>query len=168
MSDKLPIGCTECEKFKSVHLTQIVGDDVKTLHLCNDCPLAKDAANIETVDIVYSVKPSLKSGDSEIKSIGRGLSCPKCGFTQESFKEFGRLGCPCCYDVFASSLDAVLRKAHRGVKHKGKSPANFEPPVDVEEINALKEVLKKHVDREEYEKAAELRDRIWELESRIS
>jgi len=60
-----------------------------------------------------------------------------------------------------------LKKAHRGTSHKGKRPAKFEPAFSLEEITALKNELKERVAREEYEKAAELRDRILELEARI-
>ena len=94
------------------------------------------------------------------------MSCPKCGFNQESFKEFGRLGCPTCYDVFASDLEAVFRKAHRGVEHRGKRPVKHAKSVSQEEIEALKRELEERVASEDYEQAAVLRDRICELEGR--
>ncbi len=168
MSDKLPIGCAECAKAKTVHLTQIVGGDINKLHLCSDCPLTKEVTSIGAVNIVCEADPAIELSSNSIKSIEKGPSCPECGFTQDAFKESGRLGCPSCYDVFSSTLESVLKKAHRGVSHKGKRPTKFEEPVSEAEIAALKTELEEHVAREEYEKAAELRDKIWELEARVS
>ncbi len=130
MSDKLPKGCAQCANAKTVHLTQIIGGDVKKLHLCENCPAAQEANGVGAVNIVCDTKPALKLDGSGIKSLGSGLSCPKCGFNQETFKEFGRLGCPSCYEVFANGLESILRKAHRGTSHQGKIPSNFEPSVD--------------------------------------
>jgi len=167
MSDKLPIGCAGCAKAKTVHLTQIVGEDVNKLDLCHDCPLTKKVASVEAVNIVCDINPKVEPASSGLKSTEKGIECPQCGFTQDTFKETGRLGCPGCYDVFSSTIDTVLKKAHRGTSHKGKRPAKFEPAFSLEEITALKNELKERVAREEYEKAAELRDRILELEARI-
>jgi len=168
MSEKLPEGCATCANEKTVHLTQIVGGSVNKLDLCEACPWAKKVATVEAVNIVCEAKPELELSGGGLKSIDRGLVCPECGFTQESFKESGRLGCPSCYEVFSSSLETVFRKAHRGLTHKGKVPAGFEIVASPEEIALLKQELQEHVDREEYEKAAELRDRILELETRLA
>ncbi len=167
MSDKLPIGCAGCAKGKTVHLTQIVGDDVKKLDLCGDCPMAKEVTSVEAINIICEINPSIELGDSGIRSMEKGVACPNCGFTQDSFRESGRLGCPSCYDVFSTTIDAVLEKVHRGLSHKGKRPVKCAPAMSLEEIAALKSELEEHVAREEYEKAAELRDRIFELEARI-
>ncbi len=168
MPDNLPDGCATCVKAKTVHLTQIVGGDVNELHLCGECPWAEKVSAVETVNIVCEAKPSIELEAPGLTSTDRGRSCPECGYTQDTFKQSGRLGCPSCYEIFAAALEAVFHKAHRGVKHKGKVPSKFEAPVSLEEIQTLKQELEEHVAREEYEKAAELRDRIFDLESRIS
>lgn len=130
--------------------------------------MTKEVTSVGAVNIVCEANPSIELSTNGIKSMEKGPSCRECGFTQDAFKESGRLGCPSCYDVFSSTLETVLRKAHRGVRHKGKRPLKSEAHVSLEEIEALKTELEEHVAKEEYEKAAELRDRIWELEARVS
>lgn len=168
MPDKLPKDCSHCENSKTIHLTQIVGGQVKKLDICSSCKLASEASNPNSIDIVCEMAaPTIPSGGSIKAGKKNALGCPSCGFTEDAFKEFGRLGCPHCYEVFAGSLEPVLRKAHRGLEHQGKMPEGQEVPVDPAEIESLKESLKEYVAKEEYEKAAELRDRIWELESKL-
>ena len=160
MSEKRPSECSHCAKPSTVHLTQIVGGEVKKLDLCADCPMAKAVEDAGSMDIVE------KSNVPLLRPIGKGQACPKCGFTQESFKELGRLGCPSCYDAFATGLEPVFQKLHKGTTHKGKSPNKTIEPALREEIEALKRELQERVDSEDYEQAAILRDRIWELEGR--
>ncbi len=167
MSEKRSSKCGNCPSPATVHLTQIVGGEVKKMHLCEQCAQAKDVSETGAFNIVGKVKPSVKK-TGQPRSFTASLACPKCGFTQESFKEAGRLGCPTCYEVFELELEPVLRKLHRGTKHKGKAPIGFAAPVVQEEIEALKRELQEHVEREDYEKAAVVRDRICELEGQIS
>ncbi|HCR30894.1 MAG TPA: hypothetical protein DIV79_12850 [Opitutae bacterium] len=167
MSNKLPKDCSDCPNSKTVHLTQIVGGAVEKLAVCSACKVASEADSPETIDIVCEMTvPTVPVGGGA-KAKKSGLACPSCGFTEDAFKEFGRLGCPSCYEVFSGDLVPVLRKAHRGLQHQGKTPEGKGQPVDPVEIEALKVSLKEHVAKEEYEKAAELRDRIWELESKL-
>ena len=167
MSEKLPKECSDCPNSKTVHLTQIVGGTVEKLAVCGACKLASQAGSPEKIDIVCEMPAPIVPSGASVKAKKSGLVCPSCGFTEDAFKEFGRLGCPSCYGVFASDLEPVLRKAHRGLQHQGKYPEGKGQPVDPAEIEALKVSLKEHVANEEYEKAAELRDRIWELESKL-
>ncbi|OUW15397.1 MAG: hypothetical protein CBD18_08940 [Opitutales bacterium TMED158] len=166
MSDSRPNSCSQCSKPSSVYLTQILEGQVKKLSLCQNCPHAAKAQAVETVGIVDPSKAGAKPFTQGIRSIEGGLSCPNCGFKLETFKEFGRLGCPTCYDVFASQLKSVFQKVHKGMEHRGKRPTGCEASVSQEEIEALKRELQERVDKEEYEEAAALRDRIWKLEGR--
>ncbi len=136
--------------------------------MCQGCPHAAKASEASSIDIVGGFKVPSKPIVHGIRAIGKGITCPKCGFTLESFKEFGRLGCPICYDVFAFELEPVFRKAHPGVLHKGKRPGSCTETVSKEEIESLKRELQERVEKEDFEEAALLRDRIWELEGRVS
>lgn len=91
--------------------------------------------------------------------------CPHCGLSLAEFNKTGRLGCSECYHVFAEELHSLLRKIHGSDQHIGKVPAT--DPIQVEvrkEVLALRRRLKRAIEREEFEKAAELRDRIDEIE----
>ena len=54
-----------------------------------------------------------------------GKPCPTCGMTAADFKRTSRLGCPDCYNHFASSLAPLIRDMHSGNTHAGKIPAKY-------------------------------------------
>ena len=117
--------CSICkEKPATVHLTQIVGDKMQKLDLCEDCAKTK-GVNDPTGFSPGGRGLLLGLGASqEIEQAGGGveLKCPRCGFTQADFKKSGRLGCPECYQTFAEGLEGLLKTMHKGTRHAGKVP----------------------------------------------
>ncbi|MBR1981210.1 MAG: UvrB/UvrC motif-containing protein [Akkermansia sp.] len=75
--------------------------------------------------------------------------CPVCGFGVEDYRRTGHLGCPDCYTVFARELDPTAEEPERN---------NDEPP-SLKKARLQKE-LKLAIEREDYERAATLRDQI--------
>ena len=83
----------------------------------------------------------------------------------------GRVGCPECYKVFREVIENALENMHRGKLHVGKKPGTG--PTDKSSSFMLKLMnLQKELDeviqREEYEKAAKLRDKISSLKEKIN
>ena len=93
------------------------------------------------------------------------LRCRGCGATLRDFRESGRLGCAQCYDSFDGHLRDLLRRLHGSSQHVGE---RYEPPgagADPRRnLLELKDQLRRAVDSENFELAAELRDRIRVLE----
>ena len=48
------------------------------------------------------------------------LQCDQCKMTFEEFKKTGVMGCPHCYDAFASQMDPVFCRTQMGKKHVGR------------------------------------------------
>jgi protein-arginine kinase activator protein McsA len=75
----------------------------------------------------------------------------------------GKLGCADCYTTFYDKLLPSLQRIHGKTRHEGKVPlirnASVETP-KVDKIEILSEELKKAIENQEFEKAAELRDEI--------
>jgi len=165
MPEQRPSNCSKCTKPATIHLTQIVDGEIAKQDICGQCPHAARIGQADSINLVSGPKPKPKPIVHGIRAIEKGLCCPKCGFSQQSFEQFGRLGCPACYDVFADLLKPVFRKAHPGVEHKGKRPQKT--PVSPQQIEALKRELQQCVNSEDYEGAAEIRDRISALEERL-
>jgi protein arginine kinase activator len=95
--------------------------------------------------------------------------CPKCGFSQTDFKKTGRLGCPDCYDHFSEGVESLLKSMHKGTRHIGKAPAVWQQTkVYVDRLHSLQTKLDKAVAKEDYEKAAQLRDEISRVKSEYS
>src|SRR5699024_1133629 len=94
------------------------------------------------------------------------LTCSSCGMTYHEFAKNGKFGCAHCYQAFAERLDPIFKRVHGGnTEHKGKVPKRAGHHMRTQqEIKLMRETLQKYVDKEEFEKAAELRDQIRSLE----
>ena len=98
--------CMFCKQNPAkVHLTQIVGDKMQKVDLCEECAKQKgvnDPAGFSLADLLLGL------GASQEISSGEDVKCPNCGFTQADFKKAGRLGCSQCYTTFAAGLESLL------------------------------------------------------------
>jgi protein arginine kinase activator len=154
--------CCVCkEKTATVHLTQIVGEKMQKLDLCEDCAKAKgvnDPTSFAMADLMLGLGASQEldpsAGTVEVK-------CARCGFSQADFKKSGRLGCPECYHTFAEGLSSLLKSMHKGTRHTGKAPESQRQSREtVDRLKQLQKKLTKAIDDENYETAAALRDEI--------
>src|SRR5438552_10196764 len=94
------------------------------------------------------------------------VQCPRCGLLYSAFKETGRLGCAECYAAFQFQLRPLLRRIHGDTRHRGKSPARGAGVMtSTRQIQRLHDELQRAVEREDFEKAASLRDEIRRLET---
>ena len=149
--------CQRCVKQATVHITEVLpAGAYDELHLCEAC--AKS--------YLYPVNGPAKSGKSaaEPEEFG-GKVCPECGLKFVEFRNTGRFGCGHDYDHFREELTPLLESIHGDTKHKGKSPRGL-PRVKtaLAELNTLKKQLQQAVTAEQYETAAQIRDRIRQLE----
>jgi len=156
--------CQFCNKSPAtVHLTQIVENEVKKVDLCEACAKEKgvnDPTGFSIADILLGLGASQKMEEANAAA-GTEVSCPSCGFTQADFKKTGRLGCAKCYDVFSEGLGSLLKGMHKGTQHTGKVPPAIRRVVAQKaEMNRLEADLKAAISREDFETAATLRDQI--------
>ncbi len=161
--------CCICkEKDATVHLTQIAGDKMQKVDLCEECAKHKgvnDPAGFSLADLLLGLGAS-----QELQQAAGGveLKCPRCGFTQADFKKAGRLGCSDCYTTFAEGLEGLLKTMHKGVRHLGKVPQSLQQSRDLtERLKVLRKKLDKAVDDENFEQAALLRDEIKQMSSKL-
>lgn len=100
--------------------------------------------------------------------VGR-VQCPGCGMYYSTFRETGHLGCAACYASFRQSLRPLLRRIHGEPRHLGKAPhRDGERFARRREMQRLHEELERAIGREDYERAAALRDSIRQLEQTSS
>ena len=158
--------CCACkEKPATVHLTQIVGDKMQKLDLCEDCAKTKGvndptSFSLADADVLFGLGASQEID----QTAGTEMKCPRCGFTQVDFKKSGRLGCPECYKTFAEGLEGLLKTMHKGTRHTGKVPeALRESREQSARLKMLQKKLAKAIDDENFEQAACLRDEIKQL-----
>jgi len=158
--------CQDCKKQPAtVHLTQIVNNEKVVLSLCKDCAAKRgfhsplDNVPFPLAEILSGLiqqqqyKPKKEEKDN--------LQCPNCGLTFNDFTHLGRFGCGECYKTFRSRLESIMRKIHGSSLHKGKLPAaDPNQPLPIKEEKRLEEALKKAIECEDFERAADLRDKL--------
>jgi len=163
--------CDNCkEREAAIHLQQVKDNSVSSLHLCQQCAAEKGieagvgAAKFPLSDFLASMgKGPALQGATE----GSDRECESCGATLKDFQNTGRLGCPRCYDVFETQLRDLLRRLHGSSHHVGE-PYLSADAGEVDEIQAqvtdLRNKLRQAIETENFELAAELRDRLRTLE----
>lgn len=154
-------------KEAKVHLSQIVGDKMQKVDLCEDCSKEKgvdDAVGYSLAELLMGV------GIEADKAPAAGeLTCPHCGFTQADLKKTGRLGCVECYRTFAETLVGLLKSMHKGSRHVGKVPVALrEERHLMERLKVLQKKLDQAIHVEDFEQAAKVRDEIKDLRTRAS
>jgi protein arginine kinase activator len=164
------MSCDQCrEREAVVHLTQIVNDQVSTLHLCEKCAAEKgvDSPGAHAKTPLGTLIGAMGKSPEQAPAPRSSDVCTRCGGTFQDFRETGRLGCPDCYRSFETPLRDLLRRLHGSTRHLGERYAEREPAaavVDHEQAADLREQLRLAVETENFELAAELRDRLRVLE----
>ena len=162
--------CDICSKKKAtVHLTEIVDEQMSEMHLCEDCAREK-SVQMEQQFGLADLLAGLADFGKQVKDMESvKIKCSQCGLTYEDFRKFGRLGCSECYGSFKEQLAVLLKKIHGSNRHLGKVPAHLAPPIPANKTDHLTELrsqLQEAIRSENFEKAAALRDKIHELEKR--
>ena len=156
--------CENCkERDGVVTLTQVKQGAVVQLRLCEKCAAEQ---GVETSVATATNKPLgdfLQAVQQQSLTMpGDQGTCDFCGATTRDFRASGRLGCARCYAAFERSLRELLRRLHGTPRHSGR---RYQPPApelleQASLVGQLKERLRRAVDSEQFELAAELRDRL--------
>lgn len=166
--------CQECGKrLATLHFTKIVNGDKTEYHICEVCAKEKGEL-IPGGTNAFSIH-NLLSGLLDFTPNVSGMTprqaaprCETCGLTYSQFSKLGRFGCSDCYKYFDKWLDPMLKKVHGSTVHVGKVPKRVGGSMRYKrEIEQLKKEMAMHIEREEFEQAALIRDRIKELEKKL-
>ncbi len=157
--------CKECGKnVASIHLTRIINNQKIEENLCENC--AKKYMVLNNPFTVQNIMSGFLS-DYHKPEAQDSLSCPECHMTYDEFRKHGKFGCSHCYNAFRSRLSPLIRNIHGHDSHIGKIPDKYDDELKTgEELLILKNQLREAIELEEYEKAAEIRDKIKDMENR--
>ena len=174
--------CDICGKKKAtVHLTEIVDEQMSEMHLCEECARQKSSQmeqQFGLADLLAGLSDTSKTAASSKDSDKSVLKCSRCDLPYEDFRKFGRLGCGECYTSFKEHLTGLLRKIHGSNKYLGKMPAQIkEGPaaplpegaialLPSDDQAGLKKQLQSAIAAEDFEKAAQIRDKIRNLDNK--
>lgn len=181
--------CQKCNKNEaSVKYTEIINGEKKEMMLCEECSheLGLDNINFNMPIDFSSFFGGLLEDDAynspefmPLFQKVKELKCDNCNMTYDEFINQGKFGCPECYNVFSSKIDAILKRIHGSSQYLGRKALNSNT-IKKEDKNAdaqigtqnektktkdtklekLQKDLKKAIAEERYEDAAKIRDEI--------
>lgn len=188
--------CERCKiREANIQYTEVINGVKTEHHFCAQCAKEMDFGPYAAIFDSEFPLGKLLSGilgigeEQEEKKKAHQILCPACKTSYEEFIGNSRFGCPECYGVFDLLISENIRQLQGSDTHKGKKPRyhyveegkefSVENPekseesvpggeIDVEEqIRILDARLHEAIAREEYELAAECRDKIKELKEGI-
>lgn len=162
--------CDSCgERDAVVNLTTIENNAVHQLHLCERC--AADRGVETTVATPkHPLGEFLQAVHQQAATPGamgsEGVRCSFCNTTMADFRATGRWGCARCYANFEGGIRELLRRVHGNHRHVGRT---YRAPVSetlerAAVLGELKDRLRRAIESEQFELAADLRDRIRVME----
>ncbi len=159
--------CQSCASPATVHITTVEKNGQKiVLHLCQECAEKKQLVQEQDFNLPTILQTFLGQHIGPLSDELARLRCPECGIKFVDFRNSGRLGCAHDYQEFREELLPLLENIHGDPpRHTGKVPRRLPQNKQMQpELVQLRKQLSQAVNKEAYEEAARLRDRIRELE----
>jgi protein arginine kinase activator len=160
--------CEMCKKSKAtVRYTEVVDNKIVKMNLCEECA-KKKGVSIQSPFTIADLLAGL--ADLGLREAEDGKkTCLGCGLSYKEFRKTGRLGCARCYEAFEKNLKGLLETIHKSTKHVGKVPTHLREKTDVlRKIRELEQQLSAVVEKEEFEQAAAIRDKIQAMKQAAS
>lgn len=160
--------CQYCEKPATFHITEITEPSgSQVMHLCEEHArgfLQKEEANpVASIASALAKQLDLGQTKKDLEELDQ-KSCPVCGISFFEFRNTGRLGCPFDYSHFASDLLPLMTNIHESVEHVGKRPRRSAAADSQALMIQLRREMEEAVEREDYERASEIRDELKRME----
>ncbi|WP_419882642.1 UvrB/UvrC motif-containing protein [Peribacillus sp. B-H-3] len=174
------MNCQECnQRPATLHFTKIINGEKTEVHLCEVCAQEKGdmfmpngaqgfSFNHLLAGLLNNIEPGFQQTKASSFPKREELRCSRCNLSFQQFVHVGKFGCAECYQSFNEQLNPIFKRVHSGnTAHIGKIPKRIGGTIHLrKQITDLKDVLKQHIDQEEFEEAAEVRDKIRSLEKR--
>jgi protein arginine kinase activator len=165
-----------------VHLTEVVNNNARTVHLCAVCAEKRglESSGTPAQALLAGMLAELGTKPGGLTAAigatgGLGGSgpvapCTFCGLTLTTFRKSGRLGCAQCWTSFQPQLQTLLQRVQGATHHVGKVYLSPDPSATErqKQLEVLRTKLQRAIESEDFERAAELRDRIRTLQSEVN
>ena len=170
--------CNKCKKREATtHVKSVVNGEYEEYMLCSECAKELGYNNMwgDFNSDFSSILGSFFSNALPERSVT--TRCPVCKSTFHDIQTSSKVGCAKCYEVFYADLMPSIRRIHSNTTHNGKRPPQIaklksstsesvqsDDTSKTSEIETLKAQLSKAVEEQNFELAAELRDKIKGME----
>ena len=157
--------CDLCDKPAVVHEVSINNGVKKEVHLCLE---HAQAAGL-SIPGQQPINQLLKKFVVGQPSSPEAKRCSGCGSTFSQIRQSNLIGCPECYTTFHEPISTLIEQAQFGsTAHVGRVPNQLHTPTQVElRTRKLLKELDAAVTAEQYERAADLRDRLNKLSTEL-
>ena len=164
--------CQKCgANNANTHVKTIINGEFKEYDLCSECAHKLGYTNV-FADMDNDFSSLLGSFFTNVlPARTQATRCEFCGSTYAEIAKTGQVGCAHCYELFDDQLYPSIRRIHGNTTHcgknSGKQAAQVQKPAEMtkeQQIAALKKQLDAAVQEQDFERAAELRDKIKEME----
>ena len=172
--------CDICKKREAtIHIKEVKNGKCVSTNLCTECAKEKELAGglgafgFNLAEVIFNVgkmseadkkaDASEDKNNKEVREKESSLICPECGWNLAKMRRSGgKLGCSRCYTVFAKWVSMAVEQVQRSSVHVGKRPEKCGRSANAVklEMDKLQLELASAVSADEYERAAQLRDRI--------
>ena len=144
--------CDKCKKnIANVHYTTVINGVTHEEHLCSECA---ERSNFKP----FSIFARDWFGDMDsMFDFGDYLPCV-CGTSLSDIVSTGRVGCSDCDEHYKDIISQAVASVNKGAKKKIEENKNLSEKD--KKILDLRKQISEAVDREDYEKAGELKKQI--------
>lgn len=147
--------CDECkQKPATIYYKEVLPEKTVELHLCETCAHKRGLLTSQKMSPIEILQKLLKQRTAKDAKV----ICSFCYLSLAEFKRLGRFGCSRCIETFRPHIQNLIKQIHQSAKHVGRSPTSGEKRGF--EVFKLREQLKRALEKEAYEEAAEIRDRL--------
>ena len=164
--------CQKCgANNANTHVKTIINGEFKEYDLCSECAHKMGYTNVfADMDNEFSNLLGSFFGNV-LPARTQATRCEFCGSTYAEIAKTGQVGCANCYKLFADQLYPSIRRIHGNTTHcgknRGRAAAAEKKPAEMtkeEKLADMKKQLDAAVKEQNFELAAELRDKIKETE----
>lgn len=157
--------CESCGKNPvTTHVKTIINGELTKYSLCAECAQKLGYGDLLT-GLGRNFGSLLGGFFGEMEDDRETVRCSCCGSSFDDIARTGRVGCAQCYQTFYNRLMPLILKIHGNTRHRGKIPGGDQlQPIPQSRLSLMRRELRNAINTENFEHAADLRDRIRELE----
>ena len=156
--------CQRCGKNPATtHIRTSINGVQQEAMLCSECAAKEEWSGLSSL-FTGGLLGSLLKNDLSGTTAAGAVRCTRCGISFEEIARSGKVGCADCYKQFRDKLTPTVERLHGKADHVGKTPRRQPVQKQKSQLEQLKEQLANAVEAQEFELAAQLRDRIREME----
>ena len=171
--------CETCKKrTATVFYNENINGKTRAYSLCGECAAKlREAGELKQISSMLggftspfsALQDDLFGGFFGIPGASGGVTkrkCGTCGATYADIASGGRVGCSDCYTTFRDELARSIRSIHGTTAHVGAVPSKHrEQEARATRLKQLKADLDAAIQKEDFERAAALRDEVRKLQA---